>query len=338
MYAFSTGAIITDAVKPTGLAISIDKVTNDIILTGPTYGTIYPYGISGSSNAVGGGRFMLARYSQEAALIGVFPQGVKDEAYVAQLNISGFQKPLQVAYSVKEGDRLPAGLLLDTNTGEVSGILTETGIFKFTILATDGFVNVSKEFSITVIGADCQLSVEAVISEDAENGKPFSAKIYADNATGAVTWSLEEGSSLPYGLSLTSLEDGVGLISGTPNAPAQEYSFTVVAEDEVDCRASQLVFLNVIGESSVEDVTADKLVIYPNPTTDGVLKVSLKGLVSGVYVIDIVDMSGNQVYQEQVDVKDDMIKVISVNGMPSQWYIITVRGEGVSYSQRFKVQ
>ena len=58
LYAFSTGAIITDAVKPTGLAISIDKTTNDIILTGPTYGTIYPYGVSGSSNAFGGGRFM----------------------------------------------------------------------------------------------------------------------------------------------------------------------------------------------------------------------------------------------------------------------------------------
>ncbi len=338
VYAFSTGAIITDAVKPTGLAISIDKVTNDIILTGPTYGTIYPYGISGSSNAVGGGRFMLARYSQEAALFGVFPEGFKDEAYIAQLNISGFQKPLQVAYSVKDGDKLPAGLSLDTNTGEVSGIPTETGIFKVTILATDGFVNVSKEFTINITGADCQLSVEAVISEDAENGKPFSAQIYADNATGAVTWSLEEGSSLPYGLSLTSLDGGIGLISGTPNAPAQEYSFTVVAEDEAGCRASQLVFLNVIGESSVEDVTADKLVIYPNPTTDGVLKVSLNGLVPGDYVIDIVDMSGNQVYQEQVDVKDDMVKVISVSGMPSQWYIITVRGEGVSYSQRFMVQ
>ena len=97
LYAFSTGAIITDAVKPTGLAISIDKTTNDIILTGPTYGTIYPYGVSGSSNAFGGGRFMLARYSQDAALFGVFPQGIKGESYSAQLNISGFQTPLRVA-------------------------------------------------------------------------------------------------------------------------------------------------------------------------------------------------------------------------------------------------
>lgn len=60
----------------------------------------------------------------------------------------------------------------------------------------------------------------------------FLPRIYADNATGVVTWSIEEGSSLPYGLSISSLEDGVGLISGTPNAPAKEYSFTIVAEDE----------------------------------------------------------------------------------------------------------
>ena len=117
-------------VKPTGLAISIDKTTNDIILTGPTYGTIYPYGVSGSSNAFGGGRFMLARYSQDAALFGIFPQGIKGESYSAQLNISGFQKPLQVAYSLKVGDSLPDGLSLDTNTGEISGVLNEAGIFK----------------------------------------------------------------------------------------------------------------------------------------------------------------------------------------------------------------
>ncbi|MBP3430581.1 MAG: putative Ig domain-containing protein [Barnesiella sp.] len=338
LYAFSTGAIITDAVKPTGLAISIDKTTNDIILTGPTYGTIYPYGVSGSSNAFGGGRFMLARYSQDAALFGIFPQGIKGESYSAQLNISGFQKPLQVAYSLKDGDNLPDGLSLDTNTGEISGVLNEAGIFKFTVLATDGFVNASKEFSISVTGADCQMTVEAIISEDAENGKPFSARIYADNATGAVTWSIEEGSSLPYGLSISSLEDGVGLISGTPNAPAKEYSFTIVAEDEAGCRVTQLVYLNVTGESGVETLVSEGFVVYPNPVTDGMLKVSLKDLVSGNYVIEIADLSGKQVYKEEVRVEENMVKSISVNNMPSQWYVVTVRGMGVSYSQRFMVQ
>ena len=338
LYAFSTGAIITDAVKPTGLAISIDKTTNDIILTGPTYGTIYPYGVSGSSNAFGGGRFMLARYSQDAALFGIFPQGIKGESYSAQLNISGFQKPLQVAYSLKVGDNLPDGLSLDTNTGEISGVLNEAGIFKFTVLATDGFVNASKEFSISVTGADCQMTVEAIISEDAENGKPFSARIYADNATGAVTWSIEEGSSLPYGLSISSLEDGVGFISGTPNAPAKEYSFTIVAEDEAGCRVTQLVYLNVIGESGIETLVSEGFVVYPNPVTDGMLKVSLKDLVSGNYVIEIADLSGKQVYKEEVRVEENMVKSISVNNMPSQWYVVTVRGMGVSYSQRFMVQ
>ena len=57
---------------------------------------------------------------------------------------------------------------MDTNTGEISGVLNEAGIFKFTVLATDGFVNASKEFSISVTGADCQMAVEAIISEDAE--------------------------------------------------------------------------------------------------------------------------------------------------------------------------
>ena len=298
----------------------------------------YLYAVSGSSNAFGGGRFMLARYSQDAALFGIFPQGIKGESYSAQLNISGFQKPLQVAYSLKVGDNLPDGLSLDTNTGEISGVLNEAGIFKFTVLATDGFVNASKEFSISVTGADCQMTVEAIISEDAENGKPFSARIYADNATGAVTWSIEEGSSLPYGLSISSLEDGVGLISGTPNAPAKEYSFTIVAEDEAGCRVTQLVYLNVIGESGIETLVSEGFVVYPNPVTDGMLKVSLKDLVSGNYVIEIADLSGKQVYKEEVRVEENMVKSISVNNMPSQWYVVTVRGMGVSYSQRFMVQ
>lgn len=172
----------------------------------------------------------------------------------------------------------------------------------------------------------------------AENGKPFSARIYADNATGAVTWSIEEGSSLPYGLSISSLEDGVGLISGTPNAPAKEYSFTIVAEDEAGCRVTQLVYLNVTGESGVETLVSEGFVVYPNPVTDGMLKVSLKDLVSGNYVIEIADLSGKQVYKEEVRVEENMVKSISVNNMPSQWYVVTVRGMGVSYSQRFMVQ
>ncbi len=134
--------------------------------------------------------------------------------------------------------------------------------FKFTVLATDGFVNASKEFSISVTGADCQMTVEAIISEDAEMENLFLREYYADNATGAVTWSIEEGSSLPYGLSISSLEDGVGLISGTPNAPAKEYSFTIVAEDEAGCRVTQLVYLNVTGESGAETLVSEGFVVY----------------------------------------------------------------------------
>ena len=50
------------------------------------------------------------------------------------------------------------------------------------------------------------------------------------------------------------------------------------------------------------------------------------------------DLSGKQVYKEEVRVEENMVKSISVNNMPSQWYVVTVRGMGVSYSQRFMVQ
>ncbi len=69
------------------------------------------------------------------------------------------------------------------------------------------------------------------------------------------------------------------------------------------------------------------------------LKVSLKDLVSGNYVIEIADLSGKQVYKEEVrGRRKHGKKSISVNNMPSQWYVVTVRGMGVSYSQRFMVQ
>jgi hypothetical protein len=55
-------------------------------------------------------------------------------------------------------------------------------------------------------------------------------------------------------------------------------------------------------------------------------------------VIEIADLSGKQVYKEEVRVEENMVKSISVNNMPSQWYVVTVRGMGVSYSQRFMVQ
>ena len=57
---------------------------------------------------------------------------------------------------------------------------------------------------------------------------------------------------------------------------------------------------------------SEGFVVYPNPVTDGMLKVSLKDLVSGNYVIEIADLSGKQVYKEEVRVEENMVKSISV--------------------------
>ena len=143
-----------------------------------------------------------------------------------------------IVYTLKEGSVLPAGLTLSSD-GILSGTPTEEVIAAtFTVQATCLTCTVEAVFTLTVsningsiiytapqeqrtlyLGEACEFSVG-----DAHIEKKGATPEEIANFP-KITYTLESGSYLPYGLSM----DKEGKISGTPTRECLNYEFTVIA-------------------------------------------------------------------------------------------------------------
>lgn len=119
-------------------------------------------------------------------------------------------------YSITRG-KLPAGLTLNSNTGEITGTASEDGEFNFTVQAlVDGYVKKTADFKINVNSA-FSLDADGDDVNSMKVGQEFMTKINSSTFTTAggkydtVTYSLESG-DLPNGITIA--DDGT--ISGTP--------------------------------------------------------------------------------------------------------------------------
>lgn len=127
------------------------------------------------------------------------------------------------SYAIAAG-ALPAGMVLNTATGVLSGTPTHAGSYSFILTATDsgGFIG-SQSYSGTVAGGVVVLPAESLGTASA--GTAYSHGFSASGGTPGYTYSLQAG-SLPTGLTLSS----AGLLSGTPTQ-AGSFSFSVRATD-----------------------------------------------------------------------------------------------------------
>ena len=106
----------------------------------------------------------------------------------------------------------------------ISGIPTETGTLSFALSATNTNGTTVKPYTITIDPADpLEIKTDGKLS-NATVGEAYSKTLSVNSAFSA-SWSLEEGSALPAGLTL---DEKSKAISGTPTTEG-EYSFTVKA-------------------------------------------------------------------------------------------------------------
>ena len=107
---------------------------------------------------------------------------------------------------------LPTGLIVDTNTGVLSGTATQTGTFTVTITATNGSGSGSSQFNLTVAAPTLSFSNKAFTLQTADTTAAPTP------TTGFVptTYTLQ-GGTVPAGLTL---DAGTGRISGTPTQTA----------------------------------------------------------------------------------------------------------------------
>jgi len=105
---------------------------------------------------------------------------------------------------------LPAGLVVNTSTGLISGTPSTTGAFNVTISATNGTGTGSATLVITIGVGPPVITSAALVN--GTMGVPLSYQVVASN--GPTSYSLVSG-TLPPGVTLNT---ATGLVSGTPSA------------------------------------------------------------------------------------------------------------------------
>ena len=154
------------------------------------------------------------------------PDGTQGSAYNQTVTASG-GVGAPYTYSVSSG-ALPAGLSLNTSTGQISGTPSAGGAYSFTIRAVDSNNNFgTQSYTVNIGGNSLILSPSTLPNGTVSTA--YSQTVTASSGTGGpYTYSLGSGSlPLPPGLSLNGT---TGAITGTPSS-AGSFNFTIHAVD-----------------------------------------------------------------------------------------------------------
>ncbi len=159
------------------------------------------------------------------------PNGTVDKTYSQTLAADG---DTPIIWSLESGSLpLPGGLTLSSG-GVISGTPTAAGTFSFTVKAENSTGSDTQELSITINPAPVAPSITTTSLLGGTVGTVYSQTLAA-TGDAPITWSLESGSLLPGGLTLSS----GGVISGTPTV-AGTFSFTAKAENSTGSDTQEL--------------------------------------------------------------------------------------------------
>ena len=154
------------------------------------------------------------------------PSGTLNYGYNTTLMAAGGVLPY--TWSITSGN-LPAGLLLNSANGLISGTPTIAGNYPFTVQVADSEtpqVTANAQLSITVNSTLTQLTISTTTLPSGSQNSAYNAMLAATGGVTPYTWSLVSG-ALPGGLSLS---PSTGAIIGTPTG-AGVSTFTVKVTD-----------------------------------------------------------------------------------------------------------
>ena len=159
-----------------------------------------------------------------------FPHGETGVSYASTPAVSGGTAP--DTWSLSSGS-LPAGLILNTATGAITGTPTTGVTSPFTLEVTDADgQHAIRAESISVAEV---LTLTSGSLVDGEVGVPYAVTPTVQFGLGPFAWSVT-GGGLPTGLTL---DPATGAVSGTPTASGT-YHFTLIVTDSGQVSSTQV--------------------------------------------------------------------------------------------------
>lgn len=165
--------------------------------------------------------------------------GMVGGSYSTTLAASGGVTPY--LWSVAAGN-LPPGLMLNTQSGAISGVPSSAGTFPFTAQVSDAQNppdSATKSLSIT-INQPASLNITTTSLPNGRRNKSYSQTVQATGGITPYAWSISAG-SLPTGLALNA---STGAITGKPTALGT-WNFTVRVQDSQSAPATDTQVLSI---------------------------------------------------------------------------------------------
>ncbi|WP_299350785.1 putative Ig domain-containing protein [uncultured Shimia sp.] len=288
------------------------------------------------------------------------PAGFYDRSYEQFIAIENSADTF--TFSVLSGV-LPVGVTLvnESGRGKLAGFPQETGSFIFRVEATStGGETLARDYNLVIIPVQGGISISPDALSEGQLNQSYSQQLSSSGGDGAYTYSLEDPSALPAGISFSS----DGLFSGTPTE-AGAFSLVANVIDGQGNTGTASYTLTITSPSVDLSITpsvlsdADYNVAYSQQLTasggDGAYSFSLgsgvlpagislsnAGLLSGLaqeagtfsFSVDVVDgqgNSGNQPYTLVVNSVSDLITItpsVLAQGTFGVFYELTLGATG----------
>ena len=143
-------------------------------------------------------------------------------------------------YSLQTGV-LPPGTVLNQQTGQISGVATQVGVYTFTVLVNDSSVPTQAATATGTISIATPITMANPANGSGIVGQSLSVQFTATGGTGPYTYLFQAG-TLPSG---TTLDPVTGLVTGTLTQ-AGPFVFVIQAKDSTGSTTTAQGTVNVV--------------------------------------------------------------------------------------------